>query len=77
MCLTGGEDYVTTKDGYVIVKFAAGQTLVPFHVSIIDDDFMEGDEKFTVSIFDLSVPLGVTLGFDNSAEITIIDNDSK
>jgi len=61
----------------VIVKFAAGQIMVPFYVSIINDEFMEGDETFTVSIFDLSVPWGVTLGSDNSAEITIRDDDGK
>ena len=77
MCLTGGEDYTTTKDSYVVVKFAAGQTIVPFYVDIVDDEYMEEDETFTVSIFDLSVPWGVALGGDNSAVINIIDDDGK
>jgi len=77
MFLAGDEDYVTPIDSYVIVKFPAGRTQVSFFVAIIDDEFMEGDESFTISIFDLSVPWGVALGGDVSAEITISDDDSK
>ena len=46
-------------------------------MNIIDDEDIEGAETFRVSIFELSVPYGVTLGFDTSAEVTITDNDGK
>ena len=46
-------------------------------MNIIDDKEMEETETFRVSIFELSVPYGVTLGLDISTEVTITDNDSK
>ena len=46
-------------------------------MNIIDDKKMEESETFRVSIFELSVPYGVTLGIATSAEVTITDNDSK
>ena len=77
MYLTGGEDFEISDHRYIIVNFAAGQTRAAFDVNIIDDKEMEETETFRVSIFELSVPYGVTLGFDTSTEVTIIDNDSK
>ena len=46
-------------------------------MNIIDDEEMEESETFSVSIFELSVPYGVTLGIATSTEVTITDNDGK
>ena len=75
--LIGGEDYEIPKDQYISVKFAAGQTSALFDVNIIDDKEIEDTETFLVSIFELSVPFGVTLGITTSAEVSITDNDGK
>ena len=77
MYLTGDEDYEIPPNQYVKVRFSAGQTRVSFDVNIIDDDLMENSETFRITIYDLSVPYGITLGFYTSAEVTIVDNDSK
>ena len=62
---------------YIKVRFSAGETRVSFDVNIIDDDLMENSETFRITIYDLSVPYGITLGSITSAEVTIVDNDSK
>ena len=80
MCIyivTGGEDYDIPQNQYIKVRFPAGETTVSFDVDIIDDYEIEGREIFHVTIFDLSVPNGINLGFIRTAEIVIIDDDSK
>ena len=77
MCLIGGKDYMIPRNQYVSVKFAAGQTSALFDVYIINDEEIEDTETFLVSIFELSVPFGVTLGIATSTEVTITDNDGK
>ena len=74
---TGGEDYDIPPNQYVQVIFPPGETRVSFDVLLIDDIQMENSETFRVTIYDLSVPYGITLGSITSAEITILDNDSK
>ena len=46
-------------------------------MSITDDDQLEDTESFSATIFDLSVPYGVTLGFSDTATVSIQDDDSK
>ena len=75
--LTGGKDYKLSDDQYTIVTFSAGQTRAFFDVTILEDEEIEDTETFRVSIFELSVPYGVNLGFDTSAEVDITDDDSK
>ena len=38
---------------------------------------LEGDETFTATIYELSVPYGITLGTLRTTTVTIRDNDSK
>ena len=65
--VAGGVDYNFEPT----VTFLAGVTSVLFNISIIDDDVMEGNEYFRLSIDTDDLPLGV---FD-SALVTIIDDD--
>ena len=74
---TGGEDYDIPDSRYIKVRFSAGETRVSFDVDIIDDYEIEERETFRVTIFDLSVPNGINLGFIRTTEIVIIDDDSK
>jgi hypothetical protein len=53
------------------VQFGPGETSKTFTIPIIDDNYAEGDESFTVT---LSSPAGATLGSPNRATVTISDN---
>lgn len=55
------------------IRFAAGETSKTIYLPIIDDSYLEGVEVLT---FDLSNPVGLTLGAISSATITIFDNDN-
>ena len=70
----GGVDY---DSGIYTVTIPAGQTSVPFNVPINDDRSPEGNEDFTVTIVQSSLPDGVTRGNPGSATVTIVDDESK
>jgi hypothetical protein len=66
---TAGSDYQNTSG---TLNFAPGETQKTVLVPVIGDDAVEGNETFDL---DLSSPSGATFG-DNSATVTIIDNDN-
>ncbi|MDQ3755836.1 MAG: DUF4214 domain-containing protein, partial [Acidobacteriota bacterium] len=63
-------DYATTVD---TLRFAAGEMLKTFAISLINDAHVEGNETFQIR---LSEPTGATLGTQNTATVTITDNDT-
>jgi hypothetical protein len=81
---TATVDYATSdgtarqKSDYIIqlgtLQFAAGETSKTLQIPIVDDNFVEGDETFTVT---LSNPTGTDalLGSNSSSIVTIADND--
>ena len=72
--LTGGDDY---GPGIYTVVIPAGMTMVPFNISIVDDNILEGDEDFDIVIVQPTLPDGVTRGDPGRATVTIVDNDRK
>jgi len=70
----GGVDY---NSGLYTIIIPAGQTFVPFNVSINDDNVFEGTEDFDLTIDPSSLPDGVTGGDPGSATVTIVDNEGK
>ena len=52
-------------------------TRVPFDVTITDDNILEGNESFSLTIIHTSKPDRVTRVGDYQAEVTIVDNDRK
>ena len=73
--ITGeGVDYIP---GLYIVMFRAGETMVPFDITINDDDVLEGNETFMLTIDPSSLPTGVTQSDPGQATVTIVDNDCK
>ena len=58
------------------VTFRAGVMSVPFSISINDDNILEDDENFTLTI-NSSLPTGVMVGNPGQATVTIVDNDCK
>ena len=56
------------------LHFAPAETSKTLTLLITDDSYAEGDETFNLT---LSNPIGVTLGAQPVAQVTIIDNNSK
>jgi ribosomal protein L35AE/L33A len=66
-----GSDYISTSGS---INFSAGVTSVSFQVTLLDDTVYEGDE--TVSLV-LSNPTGgAVIGSNDTAQLTILDNES-
>ena len=71
---TGGEDYIS---GLYNVTFPAGEITSSFVVSIINDNVLESDEQFDITIDTTSLPDGITVGSTGSSTVTIMDDDGK
>ena len=63
--------------GPYTVTFPAGVTMITFNIPINDDDILEGDEEFMLTIDETSLPTGVTHGTPCKATVTIVDDDGK
>ena len=63
--------------GPYTVTFPAGQTTATFDVPINDDNILEGDEDFMLTIDETSLPTDVTRGIPGKATVTIVDYDGK
>ena len=75
MCnLTGGIDYKFEKN-YVI--FNAGKTNIILRNPVIDDDIVESDEYFNLTIKPPSLSTGVIVGDPGQTTVTIVDDDSE
>ena len=63
--------------GPYAVTIPAGVTSVTFNISIYNDDTLEPNEDFMLTIDDSLLPTGVTGGTHGEATVTIMDNDRK
>ena len=70
----GGVDY---DSGPYIVQFDVGVTRVSFNISLNDDNIMEGNELFNLSINTQSQYSSVTVGDYGQTTVTILPNDRK
>lgn len=70
----GGIDY---DSGPHNVTFPAGVTNVTFNVMINNDNILEENEIFTLSVTAVSLPSKVTNITSAQATVTIMDDDSK
>ena len=71
-----GEDFTVTDTTELDVFFAAGSMTGDtdcLNITILDDDALEGDHSFTVSLNPPAAP--VTLTTPSSSPVTITDND--
>lgn len=59
------------------MTFSAGVTIVSFDVLIHDDNTMEGNENFNLSINSSSLPDGVTVGDPGQVTVIILDDECK
>lgn len=68
------DDYDMISESLVFPVGSVVNTRLCRHISIVDDDFVENDESFTVSITSIE-PVSI---FPNSTKsITIVSNDGK
>lgn len=71
---TDNTDY---NPGPYTVTFIAGMTRASFNITINDDNVVEGNESFTLSIDSFS-PIGsATVGSPFQATVTIYDDDCE
>ena len=75
LLLPTGNDYDTEPHSFTI---PAGMTSVVFNATIIrDDNLLEQDEIFYLTIDSSSLPNDITAGSPFQATVTIIDDDCK
>jgi len=72
--LIGSEDYDV---GPYNVTFPAGDTKVSFNVTIIDDEILESNEIFQLSINSEKLPVNVIVNNLSNITVTILDDDCK
>ena len=70
----GGVDY---DSGPYTVTLTAGMTMASFNVPINDDDILEDDEDFTLTIRNDTLPNRVTRLGAGQSTVTIVDVDSE
>ena len=60
------------------VTFLAGSTTALFDVSIVNDNVLESDENFTLTVNSSSISdTRVTVGSPSDSTITIMDDEGK
>ncbi|XP_065918913.1 sodium/calcium exchanger Calx-like [Dysidea avara] len=69
---TGDVDYTS---GPYIVTFPAGMITASFNIPILDDNVLENDEQFQLSIIFNSLPDRVTISDPSQTTVTIRDDD--
>lgn len=67
-----GVDY--TPESYDIMLLN-GMTRAAFNISIINDDILERNENFTLTIDQSTLPSSVTIGDASQATVIIEDDD--
>ena len=70
----GNVDY--TSGSYTVIFFA-GMTTALLNISIIDDDILENDEIFYLTIYQDSLPTNVSTGSSDQTTVIIVDDDRE
>ena len=68
----GNVDYTS---GSYSVEFLAGMTNVSLNISLIDDDVLENNENFYLSIDEDSLPTSIIAGATDRTIVNIVDDD--
>ena len=74
MNVIGDIDY---KSGPYSVMFSNGSTIALFDVSITNDNILEVDEEFVLTIDQFSLLDNVKARDPTSSTVTIVDNEGK
>ena len=73
--VTGGR--VDYESGPYTVIIPAEESSIQFDISIVDDDVLEGNERFNLIINSSSLPNHVTVTTPYQARVIIVDNDGE
>ena len=74
-CITGGiVDY--SSEPYNVI-LPSGNTTVSFEIKIFNDNILEGNETFNITINAISLPACVNRGNPYEATVTIVDDDGN
>ena len=68
-----GEDY---NGSPITINIPAGVTMQPLAINIIDDNIVECNETFNVTMMSVTT-CGVTIGSNRISEVMIRDDDGK
>ena len=63
--------------GPYTITFTAGTIYASFYILLIDDNVLENNESFMLTINSSSLPSNVTVGDPGQVTMTIEDNDGK
>ena len=63
--------------GTYAVTFVAGRLVAALNIPIIEDNKLEDNENFNLTINPSSLPIGVMVGYPGLATVTIVDYESK
>ena len=74
MNVIGDIDY---KSGPYFVIFSNGSTIALFDVPITNDDVLDVDEEFVLTIDQSSLPDNVMATDPTNSTVTIVDNEGK
>ena len=70
----GDVDY---SSGTYSVTFYAGMTSASLNISLINDDVLENNENFFLTINEDSLPTSITAGTTDQTIVNIVDDDCK
>ena len=59
------------------ITFPARTTIYYLDIPIINDNIVEGDESFILTIDSSSLPIDIFIGDDNETTVTIANDDCK
>ena len=72
--ITGGSDYVS---GPYSVRFRRGSIIIPFAINIINDNRLESEETFNLTISSTLLPVGISIANPQTATVSIVDDECK
>ena len=73
-CITGDVDYEAGPFNFTIT---AGETFVPFNISIYNDNVFQGNKSFSLNIHSPSLSQRFSVQSDCILTVVIVDDDSK
>ena len=73
MCAIAGEDY---NGSPITVNVSAGVAMQPLAINIIDNNIVECNEMFNVTMMSVTT-CGITTGSNGISEVMIRDDDGK
>ena len=75
--LTENKDYVAPRGDYVEAIVPGGLATASFSIGLINDEIIEGNEYFEITVVTESLPHGYTWEGNETVRVYILDDDGK